>query len=344
MNDIEQRIRAALQARAEQVTEARLTPADPPRAQALRGRGARRFRFTAPLLAAAAVAAVAIGTAVVVAQSDAGGGHRPAGTGRSTPRVVTSAPATVASRQDEGPYSSSLSITVDAPSDTTSAGGAVCYFGDASECRVPSGFVFYVPLWPFENYAQARQWQTEGEPAGASPWHSDPAATAQFFVENYLGFTDLTEITSRKIGADQAHIGIGYHDPNGTLRTAAVVHLVRYERTPGDQAAGWEVVGTDDTTFSLETPAYASTVASPVTLGGHITGLDEGIHVWARTLAGGVLEQHCCTPAGGQHRAWSVTLAARPLPASTPVLLVASTGGHLQQHERFAIQGVWGRH
>jgi len=114
-----------------------------------------------------------------------------------------------------------------------------------------------------------------------------------------------------------------------------VLHLVRFGRSADSP---WEVVGSDDTDFSLERPAYGSTVSSPVLMGGHITGVDENIHVWARSLASStVVGDKCCTPAGGQNSPWSVSLSVH---ARGVVTLVAATGGHTRQVERFAIQGV----
>jgi len=326
MNDFDDRIRAALHARTDQITAGDLVPAMPPTASDLRTR--RTTRWAAPLLAAAAVAAVAIGATIVATQPSANKHVPPGGT--------TNPPISSSTQSLLGP-SSTANVS-------SSPGGTVqpCFFADASPCKVPAGYVWYVPLWPFANYAQAKQWATVDGPNGHSPWHSDAVATAQFFTNNYLGFKDVTAITSTKITADEAHIGVGYKDPNGLKRTSAVIHLVRYERTLGDTAAGWEVVGTDDTTFSLETPAYDSTVTSPVTMGGHITGTDENIHAWVRASDQLTpLANKCCAPAGGQNSPWHVSVSFKAY--SGPITLVASTGGHLIEHERFAIQGVIAR-
>jgi hypothetical protein len=325
---VDEQIRAALRARAEQVTEADLTPADPPTSVARRS----RVRWLAPALAAAAVVGVAVTTAVVVSQPSASHSQRPGGPSVSTGRSSV--------RHNPPPVSTTSSDGLSSEPDGSLGRSMVCYFGDASPCRVPPDFVWYVPLWPFANYQQARQWVTQGAPNGASPWHADPKATAQFFVQNFLGFQDLGLVTSSKITADQARIGIGYRDPGGTKRTAAVVHLVRYEHYADDKTAPWEVVGTDDTTFSLERPAYGSRVRSPLVAGGHITGVDENIRLWVRSLTGGVVGSYCCQPAGGNNSAWSVKITWRA-PAATPLTVVAVTGGHVQAHERFAIQGVW---
>ena len=71
----------------------------------------------------------------------------------------------------------------------------------------------------------------------------------------------------------EAYVAIGFRLPDGSPHTAADVHLVKVG-TGAD--APWEVVGTRDTTLTLDRPAYGSTVASPMTVGGRITGATSG--------------------------------------------------------------------
>jgi hypothetical protein len=188
-------------------------------------------------------------------------------------------------------------------------------------------------LWPFADFRQAEQWRTTA--GGSQPWHADPDQTALNFTHGYLGFADLDQITSHVLDTEGAHIGVGYLDPNGRPHTAAVLHLLRF----GSAAdAPWEIVGSDDTTFSLENPAYGSTVSSPVMVGGHISGVDESIRISVRRLGSETaVGQACCLPAGGNNSPWTqlVALAGRGV-----LTIVASTGGHLKGVERFAIQGV----
>lgn len=195
----------------------------------------------------------------------------------------------------------------------------------------------YEPLWPFADFAGARAWQCASS-SGVQPWHLDAGQTALLFTRNYLGFADVTMVTSSRLDAQGAHVGVGYRAPNGRSHTAAVLHLVRYGRTAGDPNAGWEVVGSDDTDFSLERRAYASRVSSPMTVGGHITGVDENITVVAlpqptnSSSGAGV-----GLPAGGEHAPWQLSVS---FPNHGVLTIVASTGGHLTAHERFALQGV----
>jgi hypothetical protein len=193
----------------------------------------------------------------------------------------------------------------------------------------------YQPLWPFASYAEAEQWRTGT--GGSQPWHLDAGQSALIFTRD-LAFEEIDVVTGTRLDELGAHVGVGYRDPAGQLHTAATLHLVRYGTAPDSP---WEVVGSDDTTLSLEQPAYGSRVSSPMTIGGHITGVDENIVVrlaqaenpnvtWTTPVAR--------VPAGGDHAAWTtgpVSFTERGV-----LIIVATTGGHLQEVERFAIQGV----
>lgn len=319
MNDVEIRIRDALRAAAEEVREQDLRPA-----AAVRGThtSRRTTRWVAPVLAAAAVAAVVV-TSLVLS-----GSRQPAH--RVQPGTV-STPASSGTGTNVAP--TPASTTVQASRATPAPGVGACFFADACAAKRAS---YYEPLWPFGSYSEARQWETVDGPNGHSPWHLDARTTASSFTQHYLGFADVDMVTSAVVGSDEARVGVGYRDANGGEHTAAVLHLVRYERDLGDTAAGWEVVGSDDTTLSIERPVYATAVSSPMTVGGHITGVDESITVTVRTLAGRV-DAAEPLPAGGTNTPWSEAVAF----SGRGVLTVAAvTGGHLVQHERFSIQGV----
>ncbi|SBW22465.1 hypothetical protein FDG2_2678 [Candidatus Protofrankia californiensis] len=197
----------------------------------------------------------------------------------------------------------------------------------------------YQPLWPFASAADARAWQTGSSPEGHQPWHLDPAATALSFTRDFLGFTDVDRTLASTVTGDDARVQVGYATEGGRTGVAAVVHLARFG-SGGD--APWEVVGTDDTTFSLTRPAYGASVTASLTAGGRITGVDESIHVQVRPVAGSggqVVGEYCCLPAGGQQSTWTVNvkISARP---GQGLVVVASTGGHLHGVERFTVTGV----
>ena len=192
-----------------------------------------------------------------------------------------------------------------------------------------------VPLWPFRSQAEADAWRTAG--GGHQPWHLDPDQTALSFTQGFLGFRELSTVVAHKVGASDAHVSVGYNADGGPPLTAAVIHLVRFGRGTD---APWEVVGTDDTDFTITTPAYGTRVSSPVGVGGRISGVDENIHVQVRQSSSeAVLGDFCCQPAGGQGSPWQVTVSFSG--ASDPgVTIVAFTGGHRTQVERFAVTGV----
>ncbi len=100
------------------------------------------------------------------------------------------------------------------------------------------------------------------------------------------------------------------------------------------------MVGTNDTTLSLLTPAYGTTVRSPVTVGGRITGVDESLRIQVRQIDRSTPDGPVAgIPAGGVDTPWTATVPFTA--ASGSVLTIAvSTGGHIAAVERFAITGV----
>lgn len=192
------------------------------------------------------------------------------------------------------------------------------------------------PMWPFATTAQARAWEKQYGAGGHQPWHLDPEQTALSFTRDYLGFKDIDRVTSRTVTGRDARIGVGLSGTEST-GTAAIIHLVRFG-TGSD--APWEVVGTDDTDFSLTVPAYGSLVRSPLATGGRITGVDEGIRLQVlQPSSEKPLGTACCTSAGGTDDPWKSSVSFTG--ADDPVLtVVASTGGHVAEVERFTVTAV----
>jgi hypothetical protein len=195
------------------------------------------------------------------------------------------------------------------------------------------------PLWPFRSFAEAEAWRAAAA-EGHQPWHADAAQTAALFTTSFLGFSEIDEITSTDVRADEAWIGVGYREGvGGAPSTAAVVHLVRF----GPHAdSGWEVVGTRDTSLTLDMPGYGARTASPAAVGGTVTGVDECLVVQVRQPSTAApIGEAPCVPAGGESVPWQTTVAWSG--ASDPALtIVVSTGGHVQGVERFAVTGVPG--
>ena len=344
LDNVDERIRAALNAAADSVQEHDLRPADPPAEVTNRP---VVVRWAAPLLAAAAVIGIVVTTVALSASPQASHKQQP---GISNPVTyspsptastsVSTSPSTSPSHsKHRSPSHGTKSLTTTHHSHSSSHGvpnpGPMnCYLDVPCNGGTPGPA--YEPLWPFSSYVQAHQWQTVDRKAGHEPWHLDAQQTALSFVQGYLGFTDITKVTSADIGDNDAQIGVGYDLPSGDTHTAATLHLVRYAITTGYPIAPWEVVGGATTDFTIDTPANATDVSSPLTVTGTITGTDENITVTVLSLSGGVYTG-TPVPAGGDQQPWSAGVSFQ---ASGPVTLVASTGGHLTAHERFVVTGV----
>src|SRR5690606_34579463 len=96
----------------------------------------------------------------------------------------------------------------------------------------------------------------------------DADQTALSFTQGYLGFEGIDRVISSSIEGEHARVAVGFRgEEGGRTLTAAVLHLVRFGEGTD---APWEVVGTDDTTLSLTTPAYGAHVSSPVKVGGRV--------------------------------------------------------------------------
>jgi hypothetical protein len=199
------------------------------------------------------------------------------------------------------------------------------------------GLGSYLPLWPFATSEEVQAWEQSNSSGGHQPWHLDAGITALAFVNGYLGFTEIDTVIHTNIDASGAHVAIGFVTAGTSTSTATVIHMVRWGTSPGSP---WEVVGTDDTTLALTTPAYGSTVTSPATVGGTITGVDEQLVVTVHQSASSApLGVSAGVPAGGVNAPWSTTVSYRG--ATEPVLaFVVQTGGHIRTVERFAITGV----
>ena len=199
---------------------------------------------------------------------------------------------------------------------------------------VPSG---YVPLFPFGNLAAVRAWQASYASGGHQPWHLDADQTALAFTQGYLGFSQINKVAAHTVSGGDARVTVGLTLPNGQVNHAAIIHLVKFG--PGKYAP-WEVAGTDDTTLTLDIPAYGGTATSPVRIGGKITGVDENLRAAVHQLgSSSPVGSYCCQPAGGQATPWSLTVPFHAASGQV-ITIVVHTGGHVAAVERFAVTGV----
>jgi hypothetical protein len=202
---------------------------------------------------------------------------------------------------------------------------------------VPQRVFRYQALWPFGSEQEAAVWQRAYRTGGAQPWHLDAAQTALSFTTGFLGFDEVNTVVARTVRGDDATVSVGYRTESPTPSIAAVVHLRRIGQ---GEDAPWEVVGTRDRTLTLDRPRYGAIGASPLTVGGRITGLDEAIRVEVRQHSSSqVLGSYCCVPAGGERSPWSATVRYRTGTGGV-LVIVASTGGHYQAVEQFAVTAV----
>jgi hypothetical protein len=322
MDALEDRLRQALAAEAD-------TVAAPPdrwqeveaRARARRAEGHRRAwrragGLTVVGLAAALVALIAL----------PGLGH-----GRSG-RVVTRPaghPATTASPPTSASPTTAAPVAGAPPISPRPA-------GSTPTTSAATGRFSYLPLFPFRSLQDVAAWQASYRTGGQQPWHLDPGQTVLSFT-GFLGYTNIDTVIGTRMDAGGAHVSVGFKDPNGKPVTAAVVHLVRFGT---GAAAPWEVVGTDDTDFSMTKPRYGAVVASPVSVGGLITGVDENIKVQVlQQSSPAPIGQFCCRPAGGTASPWNTTVSFQGA-ADAFLTIAASTGGHLAAVERFTVTGV----
>jgi hypothetical protein len=297
---LELRIRSALDAQASTMTT--LAPRRPVGAGGRNRARAIGHRWPAALLAAAAIVAVIVGIAIGFTMTRSGTRHAPAAVTTTTQRPApSSTPDPTASPSSNG----SISPIVFSPGQ--------------------------LALWPFTSTRDEVSWQSAYQASGVDAWHLDADATAVKFATDYLGFTNMSTVTSRTEGSAKVEIGVGFGPPGNA--TAAVITV---QRSSSD--APWEATGATSPVLSISSPAAGATVGSTVTVSGQIIGVDESITVSVRQQGNNPVGQHCCQPAG-TGTPWSIAVA---LSSSQPgvAAIVASTGGHLETVEKFAVVGV----
>ncbi|MBI4941795.1 MAG: hypothetical protein HY830_13710 [Actinobacteria bacterium] len=269
-------------------------------------------------------AVVAVASALALAACGSGS---PAAPGTTAP-PTSSGPAPTASPPAPSSTSSAPTGTTSptAPAPTSSSGSVVPVLRHGS-----------LPLWPFGSGRQVLAWQQAYRTGGTQPWHRSERETAVAFAHGYLGYVEIDRATSRTGTASDALVGVGWADPGGRDVTVGVVHLLRFG-TGAD--APWEVVGTRDTVLSLTSPRYGSTVTSPMTVGGRITGVDESLVVAVRSLPDvDPLVETAPVPAGGEDTPWRIRVPVTAPDGAVRTISV-STGGHLMAVEAFAVTGV----
>jgi hypothetical protein len=197
----------------------------------------------------------------------------------------------------------------------------------------------YLYVWPFRDAFEAQEWQRSYRSGGHQPWHLDAGATAEAFT-SFLGVHEqIGEVIKVTEDDAEAHVAMGFHNPNRAPVVATTLHLARVGSGPD---APWEVVGDDQTShLTLTKPASGAVVSSPIAVGGRATGVDERIRVrvYQPSEAGQFIGERCCLPAGGVSTPWSTTVAYSGA-VDQVLVITASTGGHLQDVEELAFTAV----
>lgn len=192
-----------------------------------------------------------------------------------------------------------------------------------------------LPIWPFSNPQEARNWQESYRQGGHSPWHVDAAFTAVAFTQGYLGFTELDQAIKTDIRGQDALVQVGFSPQEGqTPQVAATVHLIKYGSGPNTP---WEVVGAEGSGIAVTTPEYGTAAHSPAMVSGTLT--DAAGNVQIRFLQPGSekpLAESQAIPVAG---AWRTTVPFTAKPDQV-ITVVAATGGHVADVERFAVTAV----
>ena len=178
-------------------------------------------------------------------------------------------------------------------------------------------------IFPFTSAAEERDWET-AYADGHEPWKADPAAVAQFWVQNYLGEDSVDALVEKRVNAagDGAKVTLGRTmkvEQKSTI-SVTVVRLVKY-------GEGWVVVGADDPQgqLSLTAPDPGATVSSPVTVTGPGYGVDEAaaVEVFDSSRPGALGVGHVSYGSGVPQ--WSTSVSFDP-PATGVGAVVAVQG------------------
>jgi hypothetical protein len=118
----------------------------------------------------------------------------------------------------------------------------------------------YIGLYPFTAFSEVRSWEASNAANPSETWHLDPAQTALWFTQKYLGFSGINEVVTTATDAGGAHVTVGYRTTSDVV-SAATIRLVRIGTAA---AAPWEVQGTDvGGALRITAPADGAKVSDP---------------------------------------------------------------------------------
>jgi hypothetical protein len=148
-----------------------------------------------------------------------------------------------------------------------------------------SGSTFTPAIWPFASAAQAQAWR---EDSSAMPWAGSNLDVAKHFISDYLKLTGVHAVQSCA-SCDVVRVVSASGQDVGTITLAR-----EDDASPRAYSVSAVHVGTG---FSVSSPADGDRVASPLTVRGTITGVDENVVIDLMTQSGHTIG-HTTAPAG----------------------------------------------
>jgi hypothetical protein len=148
--------------------------------------------------------------------------------GTAAPAPATSTSATGTSSAGSAGTAGSATATTRAPATPATMQAPTAPGTPTQTTGLPAR---YLPLFPFASLADARAWQASYQSGGYQPWHRSPDLTATAFAA-FLGYTDVIQVAQSAVRGGDAHVAVGIKLPDGTISTAAIIHLVLFVPAP----------------------------------------------------------------------------------------------------------------
>ena len=195
-----------------------------------------------------------------------------------------------------------------------------------------------VGVWPFETEADAESWQ-KASTGGQQPWHYDAGQTAVAFLA-FLKHPEINQVMSTSAQGSETAVTLGQHNPDSGRTTKVTTVLLKQVGTGSPRP--WDVEEATASQFTIDQPTRFAQVNPPVTVSGHITGVDESIvlNLISPSTGGKLNPSTQPVAAGGQNTAWHERLNFQLPPNDYVGALVATTGGHVAAVERLVMVPV----
>lgn len=212
-----------------------------------------------------------------------------------TGRLAHTGPAQHSSAAPSATQPTTPSASTTAPSTARSTDPATAVATRKGEAAAPA-----TPVWPFHSAAYVAMWQQAYADSGSQPWHLDAGATATAFVDSLnLPAQDLGVATTTPVSNGTVDVRVTTASTaDGTPRVFAIVRLTRWGAGAN---APWEVIGVTAPGLSIDSPAAAAAVASPVTVRYTLDGgVEEDVYTSAWDSGGRLASGHATVGGGAQ--------------------------------------------